>query len=303
MGKYAPVLKAAECGSMTRAAQTMGYTQPSLGYIINNIENELGVKIFYRAQRGVPPTEVGVGLLDIMRQIEAMENRLQETARVSKQELLRVGILSSVAAQWMPEILETFYQVYPEVVVKLENEPYYLTGELGVKEHKLDCCFFAGRCPSGLEALPLYEDLYYLVVGADSELANLQEASIWDMVDKYQFIPTNESTDTGSAIHEIYQQFAQSSHLDFQPQENQMAIGLVEKGMGITVLPGLALLDLIPNRAVKVIPLKEKLARTVSLLCPREAERSQLTNVFLRLTRQQVEQWKQEQKTKRPWLQ
>lgn len=184
MGKYAPVLKAAECGSMTRAAQTMGYTQPSLGYIINNIENELGVKIFYRDQRGVTPTEVGVGLLDIMRQIEAMENRLQETARVSKQELLRVGILSSVAAQWMPEILETFYQVYPEVVVKLENEPYYLTGELGVKEHKLDCCFFAGRCPSGLEALPLYEDLYYLVVGADSELANLQEASIWDMVDK-----------------------------------------------------------------------------------------------------------------------
>ena len=82
-----------------------------------------------------------------------------------------------------------------------------------------------------------------------------------------------------------------------------MAIGLVEKGMGITVLPGLALLDLIPNRAVKVIPLKEKLARTVSLLCPREAERSQLTNVFLRLTRQQGEQWKQEQKTKRPWLQ
>ena len=171
MGKYAPVLKAAECGSMTRAAQTMGYTQPSLGYIINNIENELGVKIFYRDQRGVTPTEVGVGLLDIMRQIEAMENRLQETARVSKQELLRVGILSSVAAQWMPEILETFYQVYPEVVVKLENEPYYLTGELGVKEHKLDCCFFAGRCPSGLEALPLYEDLYYLVVGSDSELS------------------------------------------------------------------------------------------------------------------------------------
>ena len=99
MGKYAPVLKAAECGGMTRAAQTMGYTQPSLGYIINNIENELGVKIFYRDQRGVTPTEVGVGLLDIMRQIEAMENRLQETARVSKQELL-CGWGSSPA--WQP---------------------------------------------------------------------------------------------------------------------------------------------------------------------------------------------------------
>lgn len=69
MGKYAPVIKTAECGSMTRAAQTMGYTQPSLGYIINNIENELGVKIFYRDQRGVTLTEAGVGLLEIMRQI------------------------------------------------------------------------------------------------------------------------------------------------------------------------------------------------------------------------------------------
>lgn len=292
MGKYAPVLKAAECGSMTRAAQAMGYTQPSLGYIINNIENELGVKIFYRDQRGVTPTEAGVGLLEIMRQIETLEKRLHEAARVSKWELLRVGIFSSVASQWMPEILETFYQSYPEAVVKLENAPYYLTGELGVKEHKLDCSFFAGRCPSGLESLPLYEDPYYLVVSQGCDLAHLKEVSVWDVVGRYQFIPTNESTDGGSAIHEIYQLFAQSSRLDFQPQENQMAIALVEKGLGITVLPGLTLLDLVPNRAVKVIPLKEDLTRTVSLLCPRESERSHLTNVFLRLTQQRVETWK-----------
>ncbi len=300
MGKYAPVIKAAECGSMTRAAQAMGYTQPSLGYIINNIENELGVKIFYRDQRGVTPTEAGVGLLEIMRQIEAMEKRLQEAARVSKWELLRVGIFSSVASQWMPEILEAFYQSYPEAVVKLENEPYYLTGELGVKEHKLDCSFFAGPCPSGLETLPLYEDPYYLVTSKNSDLAHLKEISVWDVVGRYQFIPTNESTDAGSSIHEIYQLFAKSSRLDFQPQENQMAIALVEKGLGITILPGLTLLDLIPNRAVTVIPLKENLTRTVSLLCPRESERSHLTNVFLRLTQQRVEKWKTFQKGRRP---
>ena len=71
-----------------------------------------------------------------------MENRLQETARVSKQELLRVGILSSVAAQWMPEILETFYQVYPEVVVKLENEllPHRGTGGQGAQAGLLLLC-------------------------------------------------------------------------------------------------------------------------------------------------------------------
>ena len=54
--------------------------------------------------------------------------------------------------------------------------------------------------------------------------------------------------DRGSTIHEIYQLFARFSRLDFQPQENQMAIALVEKGLGITVLPGLTLIDLIPNQ-------------------------------------------------------
>ena len=300
MGKYAPVIKTAECGSMTRAAQTMGYTQPSLGYIINNIENELGVKIFYRDQRGVTLTEAGVGLLEIMRQIEAMEMRLQEAARVSKWELLRVGIFSDVAAQWMPGILEAFYEAYPDVVVKLEQESCYLNGELDVKEHKLDCCFFIGQCPLGMESFPLYEDPYYLVVEEKSYLASLKEVSVWDVVGKYQFIPTNESFDMGSTIHEIYQLFARFSRLDFQPQENQMAIALVEKGLGITVLPGLTLIDLIPNRAVKIIPLKDRLTRTVSLLCPRESERSHLTEVFLRLTQQRVDAWRTAQENKSP---
>ena len=59
MGKYLPVIKTAECGSLTKAAHVLGYTQPSLGYIINNIEDELGVKLFYRDQRGVTLTENG----------------------------------------------------------------------------------------------------------------------------------------------------------------------------------------------------------------------------------------------------
>lgn len=79
-----------------------------------------------------------------------------------------------------------------------------------------------------------------------------------------------------------------------------MAIALVEKGLGITVLPGLTLIDLIPNRAVKIIPLKDRLTRTVSLLCPRESERSHLTEVFLRLTQQRVDAWRTAQENKSP---
>ncbi|MCI5499439.1 MAG: LysR family transcriptional regulator [Clostridiales bacterium] len=302
MGRYLPVIKTAECGSLTRAAHALGYTQPSLGYIINNIENELGVKMFYRNQRGMTLTETGESLLKIMREIEDMESHLMEVARISRWEMLRVGVFPSVASQWVPEILKEFYETYPKVVVKLEHSMNDLAGELSVKEHKLDCCFTSGPCPPGMESFPLYEDPYYLVVSEDHEIAALDQVSMWDLGDELYFVPSRESFDISNTGYEVEQLFDKEKieRLDFQPQENQTTIAMVEKGLGATILPGLTLRGLIEGRKVKVIPLKEELTRTISLLCPRELERSQLTNVFLRIAQRWVTQWKQEETEQSP---
>ncbi len=131
MGKYAPVLKAAECGSMTRAAQTMGYTQPSLGYIINNIEKRVGRQNllprparrdahggggrpagYYAADRshGEPPPRDRPG---------------QQAGTAAGGDPLQRG--SPVDAGDPGNLLPSL----SEVVVKLENEPYCLTGGTG----------------------------------------------------------------------------------------------------------------------------------------------------------------------------
>ena len=71
MGKYLPIITTARCGSLNKAAAELGYTQPSLWYIINNIENDLGVKLFDRTRRGVTLTEAGKRLVEEMERIEA----------------------------------------------------------------------------------------------------------------------------------------------------------------------------------------------------------------------------------------
>ena len=164
MGKYLPVIVTAECGSLTRAGLILGYTQPSLGYVISSIETELGIKLFHRDQRGVRLTEIGSHVIDLMRQIEENEQQLQEAVRVKQAGLLRVGIFPSVAAQWLPSILLEFQKEFPDTIIKLEHQRYFLDGELGVKEHTLECAFFTGTCPRGMETFPLYIDPYYLVV-------------------------------------------------------------------------------------------------------------------------------------------
>ena len=283
MRKYLPVIKTAECGSLTRAAHLLGYTQPSLGYIINNIEDELGVKLFYRDQRGVTLTEAGAPLLEVMKKIEAMEDHLRQMARAGAGGLLRVGIFPSVASQWLPAILREFYEKHPSALVKLSHQFYYLNGEIGVKDHSLDCAFFTGKCPPGLEAVALYQDPYYLVVSADHPLAGQEAVALSSLTGAERFIPTNESFDSESAIWDVYQTFSQSNLVDFEPRENQTCIAMVESGLGVTILPELSLYDLLPGRRVKAIPLKEDVSRTISLLCPPKEERSAVTSAFLQL--------------------
>ncbi len=295
MGKYRPIIVTAECGTLTRAGKILGYTQPSLGYIISNLETELGVKIFHRDQRGVRLTEAGASIIDIMRQIEDMEDHLREVIHTSQESLLRVGIFPSVSAQWMPAIIAEFRKTYPNTAIKLQHQSWYLDGELGVKEHTLECAFFTGKCPAGLESIPLHLDPYYLVVGEDSALADLEEVSIYDIAGKYPFIPTTESFDSESAIWtKVYKEFVKHNLVDFEPQENQTCIAMVESGLGVTILPGLSLYDLLPSRRVKAVPFKEEVTRTISLLCPPKEERSSVTSAFLQLVQQQVLAWEDE---------
>lgn len=293
MGKYLPVIVTAECGSLTRAAQSLGYTQPSLGYIISNLEEEVGAKLFFRSQRGMKLTEAGARLVPMMKKIEAMETALQKEAQLSQVESLRVGAIPCVMGQWLPGVLLDFCQEHPGATVQLQQQNNDLEAEVKVKEHALDCAFFGGVRPTGLESIPLYEDPYYLVVSRDDPLAQLEEVSVWEVLGKAKFIPNNESFDMESPLAHVYQAFEKDLLVDVHPQENQMTLAMVSKGLGVSILPELDLLGRIPSDDLRAIPLKEKFTRTISLLCPRGSERAPLTTAFLQVMRKTVEEWKE----------
>ena len=105
MGKYLPIIVTADCGSLTRAGKLLGYAQPNMGSIVTRFENELGIKIFHRTRNGVVLTQTGEKLVTIMRQIDAMEDRLHEVAVRIRTERFRVGVFQSVATQWMPQVM------------------------------------------------------------------------------------------------------------------------------------------------------------------------------------------------------
>ena len=111
--KLEALVLAVERGSLTAAAQEMGYTQSGLTNMMNALESELGLGLLLRSKSGVSLTPTGEALLPYMqallRESRALEQAAEALQRRSAQ-LLRLGAYSSVARQWVPALLADFRQ-------------------------------------------------------------------------------------------------------------------------------------------------------------------------------------------------
>lgn len=281
MGKYEAILKVADYGNLTRAAQELGYTQSNLSYMINRLETEFDVKVFHRERQGVTLTKAGQALIPVMRQIEALENALAQTALSHKTGTLRIGSFSSVSTLWLPSILKTFYQKYPTTIVSVEDMNTYPVIDSAVRNGDADCAFYAGTYHSGLDFFPLYRDPYYAVVSENHPLAEQEVTNVKEL-SQYPFVMPSEGTGN-SAIRELVKELHISPTLVIKSQGDLTTLKLVEQDLGISVLPGLSV-ESVPQ-SVRVIPLQEKLSRDVGILCKPYGEISDVTKAFLRIAR------------------
>ena len=284
MGKYKPIIVTADCGSLTRAGKILGYAQPNMGSIVTKFENELGVKLFHRSQHGVTLTQTGEKLIDIMRQIDDMEEHLQEMSTRIRTERFRVGVFQSVAAQWLPPVAEAFLQQNPNTVFQMEYLGRNLDCELGIQENRLDCAFFRGtNFPEGLQHVPLLTESFYLLVPGESPLAQASSLSLEDVAGNHPFIHTSVVFDQKDTFKPIQQKLMGRNVIKVDTSEDSAVISLVSQGLGISLVPELCLTAITPDHRVKAMPLTDGPTRTISLLYPKQPENPALVAFFLRL--------------------
>ena len=109
----------AEERNMTRAAERLFVSQPTLTKYINRLESELGVKLFDRAAHPIRITTAGVIFMEDMKTIQekesAMHAKLDSIGRKSRTLILGIGSTRSMFA--IPRVMPQFLQKYPDVEV------------------------------------------------------------------------------------------------------------------------------------------------------------------------------------------
>jgi DNA-binding transcriptional LysR family regulator len=115
---------AVQAGSMAKAAQVLGVSQPAISKVIAELEGMLGVRLLDRGSRGVETTIYGRALLarsnvafDELRQgvrdIEFLADPSAGEVRIECQE--------SIAAAILPHVIHCFSRAHPRVVVHVEH--------------------------------------------------------------------------------------------------------------------------------------------------------------------------------------
>ena len=105
---------------VTKTAEQLGVTQPSISNAIKELEKYYGVKLFDRIGRRLRITSAGLKLLEYSRLVVQRYNDLEREFRNwDRLGELRIGTSNSIGAYFLPSILSEFKKLYPDLTVKV----------------------------------------------------------------------------------------------------------------------------------------------------------------------------------------
>ncbi len=111
-------------GSFTRAAETLGLTQPALTRNMKLMEGRLGFELLVRSRQGIVPTNVGLRILEEASMVVLAEQRIGQLTNSFKRGFdaeLRIGCTPSAGIHILPQPLAQFARQFPEVRLDIRN--------------------------------------------------------------------------------------------------------------------------------------------------------------------------------------
>jgi DNA-binding transcriptional LysR family regulator len=251
-------------GSFGRAAIKLGYTQSAVSQQIATLERIVGERLIERpgGPRPVALTEAGRLLLRHARAIVARLQAAQaDLAALSSGEAgsLRVGIFQSVGARILPEVMRRFRRAWPNVGIEVqESHSDAVLADLVERGH-LDLSFVQMPLDNPwLDTRLVLEDDYVLVSSAASDFAAGGKCPSLREIGEQPLIGYRNCRATEIVVDQL-RAAGREPHFVFRSDENGVLQGLAGAGIGVAVLPRLAVEP--GDETVRITNLSPKIQR------------------------------------------
>jgi len=261
-------------GTIKAAAAAMSITPSAVSQQLKLLEAEAGVPLLEHHGRAVRLTEAGLALARHADVIVAAMDAAESDLAILRDEVagtLRVAAFPTAARSLLPGVIAALGGRHPGLTITLRDleTRESLTAlrldevDLAVVDAYDDA---AGPSEPGIDVLPLLRDPIHLAL-PEARSRGTRPVRLGDLRDDPWIMDTEDSS-IFQAITRACHQAGFEPHIRSHCRDYSVIIALVEAGLGVAVLPGLALRDR-PIRA-RVIPVDPPLARTALVAVKRE---------------------------------
>jgi DNA-binding transcriptional LysR family regulator len=242
LGQLEAFVQVAARRSFSRAADTLGVTQPSVTARIQALERDLAETLFERNGRGVTLTEAGTFFLPhAQRVLRALQDGRDAVDSLRQLELgtLRLGAAPTISTYVLPELLRLFRSRYPGLEVSVRSE----------YSEQIVRMVLADEVQVGLErsithpevvAVPLYQDEVVLIVAPRHPFAKRGIASV-EEVSRQSLIMFNRESGYHRLVNDALRRAGVLPSPTMELDNMEATKKMVEEGLGIAMLPKLAI--------------------------------------------------------------
>ncbi|MBL4773709.1 MAG: LysR family transcriptional regulator [Alcanivoracaceae bacterium] len=253
-------LAASETLHFKKASEKCNISQSALSTALNELEKQLGLKIFERNNKKVLVTPVGKKILQQARQILLQVDNLEHFSETHKDPLsfpLSVGIIPTIAPFILPKLFPILKQKYPKAKLNIEENQSQVLVDM-VKNGGLDTAILALPFPiTGLLTLKFWEEDFFWITLKGNKYSQQKEINSHE-IKQCNLLLLKEGHCLKDHIISVCNILEKSSKQEFCATSINTLIQMVASNLGSTLIPAMAVEQLTSqHKMLSVIHLGE----------------------------------------------
>lgn len=272
------ILQLYEGKSLAEIASDYNYTPSAVSHMLKAMETELGIQLFVRDRTSVTPTLEGRELYEELKSLVDRSDQMKKKAEElsNKQTgVIRLSSFTSVVVSWLPRIINSFKEQYPNLRFEILQGNYQETEEW-IRQGFVDCGFTIDINSSDVESYRLTSDKLYVIFPKGHPLESKEDFVPEDILD-YPFILLNEGSE--QFILDYLLERSIDPDVACRVVDDYAVSAMVESGIGISVVPELFLYR--SPYAIGSRVLDEDFSRPICISYRRNYKLSPITEVFI----------------------
>ncbi|WP_404549182.1 LysR family transcriptional regulator [Dyella jejuensis] len=233
-------------GTLSRAAESLYLSQPSISLQLQALERELGVALLQRSRRRINLTDAGEALYELARPLvegwDNLDRDFQGKVKGLQSGRLIVAAGSSTIQYLLPELVQRYRERFPAVHLQLAN----VTGKDGLALLRADEADFAVGSmldvPNDIAWAPVYHYDPMLIMPPDHPLARKENILLEDL-SPYGLILPPQRLSTYRMVDLVFQQRQVHYHVAIEVGGWEVIKEYVAMGMGISIVTGICITE------------------------------------------------------------